>query len=57
MQRRYELTFSMNYVKDWTYVEAFRELFQNAIDNEIQNPENKMLFAFDEEEEKNQNLQ
>lgn len=52
MQRRYELTFSMNYVKDWTYVEAFRELFQNAIDNEIQNPENKMLFAFDEEEEK-----
>lgn len=51
MQRRYELTLSMNYVKNWTYIEAFRELFQNAIDNEIQNPDNKMLFAFDEEKE------
>lgn len=47
--RRYELTISTNYVPDWGYIEAFRELFQNALDNEIVNPENKMSFSFDSE--------
>lgn len=42
MASKYELTISTNYVPDWTYIEAFRELFQNAIDNEITNPDNKM---------------
>lgn len=46
MKSRYELTISTNYVSNWTYIEAFRELFQNAIDNETTNPENKMLFEF-----------
>lgn len=47
MSSRYELPFSLSYVPDWTYIEAFRELFQNALDNEIMNPDNKMLFDFD----------
>lgn len=42
MKSKYELTISTGYVPDWTYVEAVRELFQNAIDNERVNPENKM---------------
>ena len=46
MASKYELTISTNYVPDWTYIEAFRELFQNAIDNEITNPDNKMGFSF-----------
>ena len=42
MKSKYELTISTGYVPDWTYVEAVRELFQNAIDNERVSPENKM---------------
>lgn len=47
MTSKFELTISTNYVPDWGYIEAFRELFQNAIDNEIENPENKMEFSYD----------
>lgn len=43
MKSKYELSISMNYVPNWTYIEAMRELYQNAIDNEIENPDNKML--------------
>lgn len=43
---KYELTISTGYVPSWTYVEAVRELFQNAIDNERINPDNKMLFEY-----------
>lgn len=50
MKSKYELTISNNYVPDWTYIEAFRELFQNALDNEITNPENKMEFNYNSEE-------
>lgn len=46
VKSRYELPFSTAYVPDWTYVDAFRELFQNALDNEITNPDNKMLFSY-----------
>lgn len=46
MKSKYELTISTNYVPHWTYIEALRELFQNAVDNETTNPENKMLFEF-----------
>lgn len=49
MKSRYELPFSTSYVPDWTYIEAFRELFQNALDNEITNPDNKMIFDFNPE--------
>jgi hypothetical protein len=43
---KYELSISTNYVPDWGIVEAFRELFQNALDNEIINPENKMNWSY-----------
>lgn len=45
MKSKYELTISTGYVPDWTYVEAVRELFQNAIDNERVNPDNKMSIS------------
>lgn len=44
---KYELSISTDYVPDWGIIEAFRELFQNALDNEIINPENKMGFNYD----------
>jgi hypothetical protein len=44
MKSKYELTISLDYVPDWGVVEAVRELFQNAIDNEAVNPANKMMF-------------
>ena len=50
-KRRYELTISTNYVPDWGIVEAFRELFQNALDNEITTPENEMEFSYDKANE------
>ena len=43
---KFELAISTGYVPDWGIVEAFRELFQNALDNEITNPENKMSWDF-----------
>lgn len=49
MKSKYELTISTGYVPDWTYVEAVRELFQNAIDNERVTPENKMGVVYDGE--------
>lgn len=45
---KYELTISTEYVPKWTYVEAIRELFQNAIDNETVNKENKMSIDFED---------
>lgn len=35
-----ELTIAPDYVPTWTVVDAVRELFQNALDQEKQNPEN-----------------
>lgn len=46
MASKYELTISTGYVPDWTYVEAVRELFQNALDNQVTNPENKMFITY-----------
>lgn len=47
----YELTVSMGYVPTWTHVDAVREIFQNAKDEETVNPENKMFFDYNEEKE------
>lgn len=46
---KYRLTISPDYVPDWTYIEAVRELFQNALDNQVTNPENEMYFDYDKE--------
>lgn len=46
MKSKYELTISTGYVPKWTYIEAVRELFQNAIDNEAVNSENKMSVCY-----------
>lgn len=40
---------SLDYVSNWNIVDAVREVFQNALDEEIQNPENKWYFDYDEE--------
>lgn len=48
---KYELTISADYVPDWGVVEAVRELFQNALDQETSNPTNKMFFSYDEQDQ------
>lgn len=50
--RKYELSISADYVPEWGVVEAVRELFQNAIDEETRDSSNKMLFCYDESEKK-----
>lgn len=50
--RKYELSISADYVPEWGIVEAVRELFQNAIDEETRDSSNKMLFCYDESEKK-----
>ncbi len=42
-----ELTIASDYVPDWTIVDAIRELFQNALDQEAQNPANKASWSYD----------
>lgn len=46
--RRFELGMSLDYVSNWTLVDAVREIFQNSLDEEIQNPDNKWYFNYDE---------
>lgn len=47
--RRFELGMTIDYASSWTVVDAVREFFQNAIDEEKENPENKMSFYYDED--------
>ena len=44
-----ELTVSPNYVPTWTIVDAVRELFQNALDQETIDPDNKAEWNYNEE--------
>ena len=50
--RKYELSISADYVPGWGITEAVREFFQNSIDEETRDSSNKMLFEYDEAEEK-----
>ena len=43
---RFELSLSQNYIQSWTVVEAIRELFQNALDQQIVQPDNEMFFDY-----------
>lgn len=49
MSSKFELTIDTNYVKDWGVPQAIRELFQNSVDEEVQNPDNKSYFSYDKE--------
>lgn len=42
-----ELSLASDYVPSWTIVDAFRELFQNALDQETQCPDNKASWSYD----------
>lgn len=48
---KHQLTISPSYVSDWTYVEAIRELFQNALDNQVAEEGNDLYFNYNEEEQ------
>lgn len=43
-----ELTLAPNYVPTWTLVDAVRELFQNALDQQKQNNENEASWNYDD---------
>lgn len=44
------MSLSKDYVPDWTVVDGVRELFQNALDQQTANPDNKMFFKYNENE-------
>lgn len=43
----YELTLTENYVSDWTFQDAMRELIQNGIDQEVIDKENVFTMEYD----------
>lgn len=49
---RHELSMDIDYVSSWGLVEGIRELYQNAIDEEINDTENKMFYEYSKEEQK-----
>jgi hypothetical protein len=51
MGQRFELSISPDYVPDWKLTDAIREIFQNALDQQTVNPENKMDWDFSVEDE------
>ena len=48
----YELTLTTNYVANWTFNDAIRELIQNGIDQEVLDTSNKFELVYNEDEEK-----
>lgn len=46
---KFELSLAKDYVPDWTIVDAVRELFQNALDQQITTKNNEMFFRYEEE--------
>ena len=47
--KRFDLGMSINYCPTWGVVESVREFFENAHDEEIVNPENKMYFGYNKD--------
>lgn len=45
----YELTLTPNYVSDWTFNDAIRELIQNGVDQEVLDNENHFSIEYDDE--------
>jgi hypothetical protein len=51
LMTKYELSLTRAYVPDWGLTDAVRELFQNALDQQTVNPDNKMFWDYNEEDE------
>lgn len=49
MASRKYLNISFDYVPNWDYICAIREIFQNSLDAEVEDPANKMYFEYDED--------
>lgn len=49
MASKYEMPISIDYVPEWNVVDAVREIFQNALDNETETPENVMSVKYEDE--------
>lgn len=49
--QRFDLGMSLNYVSNWTAVEAIREIFQNALDAEVMDPVNELSYSYDMEQQ------
>lgn len=47
---RYELSISPDYVPDWNEIDAVREIFQNALDQQSVDPANRMSWNFSKED-------
>ncbi|MCP1184909.1 hypothetical protein [Paenibacillus sp. 1781tsa1] len=48
---KYELSLSKDYVPSWTVVDAVRELFQNALDQQTVKSNNEMFFDYDNQKQ------
>lgn len=48
---RYELSISPDYVPNWTEIDAVREIFQNALDQQSIDPTNRMSWNFSKEDQ------
>ena len=48
--RKIELTITPNYVSDWNFQDAVRELIQNGTDQQTLDPKNVFEISYDEQE-------
>src|SRR5699024_2137964 len=48
---KFELSLAKDYVPSWNYLDGVRELFQNALDQQVEVEDNDMFYEYDEKEE------
>lgn len=48
---KFELSLAKDYVPSWNYLDGVRELFQNALDQQVEVDDNDMFYEYDEENE------